>query len=68
MAQCESCERMAKVEAEVVNLNGWQESQNGSIHRVDEKVDKLQMWMMGMLGTSIVSLALLVVNLLSKKV
>lgn len=54
--------------ADVNNLTGWQRAQNGTIQRVDAKVDKLQMWMLGMLGTSIISLALLVANLLAKRV
>ena len=63
---CESCERAAKLEADVKNLIGWQESQNGSIDRVAARVDKLQYWIMGLLGTSVVSLFLLVANLVAK--
>ncbi|OPY56038.1 MAG: hypothetical protein A4E55_02260 [Pelotomaculum sp. PtaU1.Bin035] len=62
-------ERIAKleVEVEVENLNGWQKNQNGALLRVDSKVDGLKNWMLGLLGTSVLSLILLAVNLLAKK-
>lgn len=31
---------------DVKNLNGWQKEQNGAIHRVEAKVDKLLLWML----------------------
>lgn len=33
--------KVAGLEADVENLNGWQKSQNGALLRVDGKVDKL---------------------------
>lgn len=36
---------------DIANLVGWQKSQNGSIHRVEAKVDSLKTWMMGALLT-----------------
>ncbi|OPX92710.1 MAG: hypothetical protein A4E53_00364 [Pelotomaculum sp. PtaB.Bin104] len=59
-------ERIAKLEAEVDNLNGWQKNQNGALLRVDAKVDGLKNWILGLLGTSVLSLILLVVNLVAK--
>ncbi|NPV80788.1 MAG: hypothetical protein HPY52_11010 [Firmicutes bacterium] len=55
---------VAAVEARVTNLEGWQKSQNGHLRSLDKKVDSIKNWIMGLLGTAIVSLALLIVNLL----
>ena len=48
--------KVAALEADVGNLNGWQKTQNGALLRVDEKVDKLKMWIMGVLATVIASI------------
>jgi len=60
-------EEMGGVKADVRNLNGWQKNQNGALLRVDAKVDGLKNWMLGLLGTSVLSLILLAVNLLAQK-
>lgn len=61
----ELAERVAKLEASTDNLVGWQKSQNGSIHRVEDKtdklndkIDKLQYWIMGQLAATVLALAL----------
>lgn len=41
LCSTERCESVVKVENKVENLEGWQKSQNGAIHRVEDKVDKL---------------------------
>lgn len=40
-ALCQSCERMAAAEVDIKNLTSWQDSQNGKIQRVDEKVERV---------------------------
>ena len=59
---------VAALQADMRNLTGWQHTQNGTIDRVAARVDKLQYWIMGLLGTSVMSLFLLVANLMSKKI
>lgn len=60
-------ERVKAVETDMSNMKEWQRSQNGSIHRVedrvtkvDEKIDKLLFWMIsaavGLLGSFIMGL------------
>jgi len=57
---------VARLGADMANLTGWQHTQNGTIDRVAARVDKLQYWIMGLLGTSVMSLFLLVANLVAK--
>lgn len=56
-------EDVARLNAEVYNLNGWQKSQNGALLRVDQKidsvnrkVDNLQKWILGVLATIVASI------------
>lgn len=37
-------------------MKDWQSKQNGTIHRVDEKVDALKNWMMAVMGGVIASI------------
>jgi hypothetical protein len=39
------------LEHDVANLNGWQKTQNGALLRVDDKVDKLKLWIIGVLAS-----------------
>ena len=66
-------EAVATLKADVANLVGWQESQNGTIHRVEKKVDdtdqkidrkfeKLQYWIMGTMATSLITLVALFIK------
>ena len=50
--------KVAGLERDVTNLCGWQKTQNGALLRVDEKVDKLKMWIMGLLATTVVGIFL----------
>ena len=57
---CESCERMTRAETEITNLKEGAD-------RMEKKLDRFTYWFMGLMGTSILSLMLLVANLLEKK-
>lgn len=57
--------RLGKVEQKVEDLSGWQKSQNGAIYDVNIKVDRLQFWIMGLLASSVLSLAGTVILLLT---
>jgi hypothetical protein len=59
LTDCKSCERMASAETKIENL----EAVTGGM---DKKVDGLKNWIIGLLGTSVLSLILLVANLVSK--
>lgn len=49
-------EDVARLDVEVGNLNGWQNAQNGALLRVDQKVDNLQKWILGVLAGVVASI------------
>lgn len=53
---------IASLKADVCNLKGWQKTQNGTIHRVEAKVEKLLYWIMGVMATCIFTLITLFVK------
>ena len=66
-------ERLAGLEHDVNNLTGWQRTQNGAIHRVEEDVSelketfrsefsRLQYWFMGIMGSIIMLLVTVLVR------
>jgi len=61
-------ERIAKLEAEVENLSGWQKTQNGSLHRIeqkiDTKVDTIYKILLGAAGTAALSFLGTIITLL----
>ena len=63
MAEKPISERMAVIEATQSDYERWNERQNGRLDKVDCKLDKIQMWLIGVLGSMVVSLCLLVLNL-----
>ena len=38
---------VAAVKRDIANLQGWQKTQNGTLQRIDAKIDKLVYWIMG---------------------
>ena len=52
-----------RLEERVENLEAWQAKQNGSLQRMEAKMDKMQQWLIGLLGGVIASLILLLVNM-----
>ena len=55
---------VATLKAHVENLSGWQHTQNGTIHRVDSKVDGIYKIMIGTAGTAALSFLGTIVTLL----
>jgi hypothetical protein len=51
---------------EIENLVGWQKSQNGAIHRVEGKVDRLIMWMMTAAAVQLLGLIVALILFLLK--
>lgn len=63
MDMIEIAERLAATEHDVQALKDWQQKQNGSLQRLEEKMDSIQKWLIGLLGGVITSLILLIVNM-----
>lgn len=61
----EIVERLVGVESRVISLEDWQNRQNGSLERLEAKVDGLYKWLIGLMGGVITSLLLLVVQILA---
>lgn len=40
-------EDVAAMKQDIANLKGWQKTQNGTLQRIDEKIDRLVYWIMG---------------------
>lgn len=60
-------ERVASLEAKAENFEAWQKTQNGCLLRLEGKLDKIYMWLIGLMGGISMSLVLLVFNLVAKK-
>lgn len=60
---------VARHDEAIRNLTGWQKDQNGAIHRVEAKVDRLIWWIMGTCAVQLLTLLVgLVVFLMTKGV
>ena len=55
---------VATLRADVNNLVGWQHTQNGTINRVDAKVDDIYKIMLGTAGTAALSFLGTIITLL----
>ena len=58
-------ERIARLEAEMDSFDRWQEKQNGRLDILDDKLSSIQHWLIGLMGTAIISLILVIVQLLT---
>lgn len=47
-------------------LEHWQEAQNGTLQRLESKVDKLIFWVIAFGGTSLIAMAGFIITLLSQ--
>ena len=59
-------ERVSKAEVKIDNLEGWQERQNGSLRAIEDKMDNIHSWLIGIMGGLIVSLIMMILNLVTK--
>jgi hypothetical protein len=57
---------MREVKTKINNLEGWQKTQNGCIFRVEESIDKIKYWMMGVMATTLVTMVGILVSLLRR--
>lgn len=56
-------ERVAALEADMDNVKGWQKTQNGTLQRIDSKIDKLVYWLMGTMATVVIFIVGLYANM-----
>lgn len=57
---------IAKMAEAIKGLKEWQSKQNGTIQRVDDKLDRLQWWLMGQVVALVFLLVPLVFALIKK--
>ncbi len=50
-------------EERLTQIEEYLDKQNGRLARIEEKLDRLYMWLIGLLGGVVASLILLIVNL-----
>jgi len=62
MEHCINEGKIGRMEEAIENLEGWQKTQNGSLQRMETKVEKLQYWIMGVMTTCIFTLVTLLVK------
>jgi len=53
----------ARVEERVTDVEEYQQKQNGSLQRLEAKMDRIQQWLVGLLGGVVCSLLLLIFQL-----
>ena len=49
--------KVAGLERDVDNLKGWQDTQNGTLIRMEAKIDRLVYWLMGEMAALILLVA-----------
>ena len=59
-------ERVAVIEERQSDYDRWNTRQNGRLDRVDKKLDSIQYWLIGVLGSMIASLGLLIADMVIK--
>jgi hypothetical protein len=71
-------ERIQKIETQIAGnvachiekiskLEQWQAKQNGSLLRLEQKIDGIYTWLIGLMGGVIVTFIMLVFNLLGRR-
>jgi uncharacterized coiled-coil protein SlyX len=53
----------ARVDERITDLEEYRRKQNGTLQRLEEKIDTLNRWLIGLLGGVIASLLLLLINI-----
>ncbi|WP_235603225.1 hypothetical protein [Thermoanaerobacter sp. YS13] len=59
--------QIAKHSERLNKLEEWQAKQNGSLQRLEGKIDGIYTWLIGLMGGVIASLIMLTINLLGKR-
>lgn len=58
---------IAKHDERIQKLEEWQAKQNGSLQRLEQKVDGIYTWLIGLMGGVIASLIMLAINLVIRR-
>jgi len=53
----------ARIEERIADLEDYRKKTNGSLQRLEAKMDRIQQWLIGLLGGIIASLILLLINM-----
>jgi hypothetical protein len=64
---CPMMSRISVQEQAVKDLESWQDRQNGTLQRLEDKLDSLRNWIMGALFTALAAAIAQVIVLLTKK-
>jgi uncharacterized coiled-coil protein SlyX len=59
--------QIAKHSERLNNLEEWKAKQNGSLQRLEQKIDGIYTWLIGLLGGIIATFIMLVFNLLGRR-
>lgn len=49
----------------IADLEAWQEKQNGKLDRLETKIDRIYLWLIGLMGGVVSSLLLLLAQILA---
>jgi len=52
-----TCKAHSGLEARIHNLEGWQEKQNGTLVRLEGKIDRIVWWLLGELAALLIMAA-----------
>lgn len=64
---CMQAESIGELKEGVKGLKEWQQRQNGSLVRLSDDVKSMKNWVMGLMGTCLISMVLLIANLVVKR-
>lgn len=58
--------RVAVLEEQVAGLRGWQKAQNGSLQRLESRMDRLNWWIVGIAGGVATACVMLLIQTLTR--
>ncbi len=61
------CVKLGIHEERLKNLEEWQAKQNGSLQRLEQKMDGIYTWLIALMGGVATSLIMLILNLITKR-
>ena len=64
---CPSAREISAQRQSIADLEAWQTRQNGTLQRLEDKLDSLRNWIMGAMFTSLVALIGWILAMLLKK-
>ncbi len=59
--------RVAVLEEQVAGLRGWQKAQNGSLQRLESRMDRLNWWIVGIAGGVATACVMLLIQTLARR-